>query len=89
MSKILADHQSDKLELSARNVTALVNALTSAGNILAAADRIEPWGPAPDGWMRTTSFDSAGRMIVTFEQALSPSADVPPVPEGYGHPEPK
>jgi hypothetical protein len=81
LARQLGNHQNDKLELPARDVQKLTTTLLNAGNVMAAIDKIDPMGPPPAGWQRTSAFDGDGRLTIMFVQV-----DSTPPPAEYGHP---
>ena len=72
-------YQNDRTEVSAGWMSKITAALISAGNVLHAADKIDPAGAAPAGWTKKTEFAPDGRMVVTFEQEVSPPAQPQPL----------
>ncbi len=90
IGKQLGNHQSDRVELPARDIGHIVTTVLSAGNLLESLDQFDPAGPVPAGWERKMEFQPDGKLVVSFTQTEpGPSVPLPPMPEGYGHPEPK
>jgi hypothetical protein len=69
----MAPNQNDAARLSSAYMGRVVSALVSAGNLLSALARIDPAGPAPEGFKKTTSFDAGGAVSIVFEQLSDPS----------------
>jgi hypothetical protein len=58
--------------LTPEQVSRIVSATSSAGNLLEAIDKIDPGAPAPPGWKKNTTITPEGRAIVAFEQCDPP-----------------
>src|SRR4051812_22033814 len=57
VAKLLAPRQNHaETKIESGSVTAIVNACLSAGNLLGAADKLDPLAPPPDGWDRKVEF---------------------------------
>ncbi len=89
IARELSDRQNaPETRMTHGQISRIVTAMSSAGNILTTMDRFDPAGPAPAGFEKKITYDDQGRVVVSFTQTEAPQPTVPTMPEGYGHPDP-